>query len=224
MAVPPWATSRSAATPSAGLAVTPELPSDPPHSMARQILEAGCSVRTHELASGMQLIDGPRGRLDRAGDPALLLDIEGPRPMSAASCARCRWPSQRDEVLRLDQVLSEADLAAEPHDHVGRHVGMMGETREHALEDLVVGPFERQPATPFVGDGEDAVDIGEIPPPGAVAESVGDIPGRAGRAIHRADHGDVVPRADPSVGPEKAPKRPRPVRPGVSRAVPMAKA
>src|SRR3954470_20705080 len=51
-AVPPCATTRSAATPSAGLAVTPELPSDPPHSIARWIFEAGCPVRAHALASG----------------------------------------------------------------------------------------------------------------------------------------------------------------------------
>ncbi len=32
--------------------MTPELPSEPPHSIARLILEAGCLVRVHSFASG----------------------------------------------------------------------------------------------------------------------------------------------------------------------------
>ena len=104
---------------------------------------------------------------------------------------------QRDEMLRLDQVRGITHFAAEPHDHVRRHVGMMGKTREHALEDLMVESFKRQPAAPLVGDGEDAVDIGEIPPPGPIAEFVGDVARRAGRTIDRADHGDIVPRSRP---------------------------
>ena len=51
-AVPPLATTRSAAYPSAGLAVIPEFPSDPPHSSARQSLLAGCSVRRQASATG----------------------------------------------------------------------------------------------------------------------------------------------------------------------------
>ena len=50
--MPPAATSRSLATPSAGLAVMPELPSDPPHSSATQSFDAGCSVRRQAFASG----------------------------------------------------------------------------------------------------------------------------------------------------------------------------
>ena len=81
---------------------------------------------------------------------------------------------------------------------------MIGKPRQHALEDLVVGPFEGQPAAPFVGDGEHAVDVGKILAPGAVAKPVGDVARRARRAVHRADHGDVIPRADPAVGPQVA--------------------
>ncbi len=166
------------------------------------------------IGLGHELVNGPRGRLDRAGDPPLLLDIQRARPMGGLLVAVAVGRSQRDEMLRLDQVRRITHLAAEPHDHISRHVGMMGEARQHALEDLVVEPFKRQPAAPLVGDGEDAVDIGEISPPGPVAELVGDIAGRAGRAIHRADHGDVVACADPSVRAQIAAKRPRPVRPG----------
>ena len=74
--------------------------------------------------------------------------------------------AQRDQVLGLDQVLRVADLAAQADDDVGRHVGMVGEAGQDALEDLVVGPLERQPAAPLVRDGEDAVDVGELGLPG----------------------------------------------------------
>ena len=105
-------------------------------------------------------------------------------------------------MLGIDQVLSEADLAAQAHDHVGRDVGMVGETRQHALEDLMVGPLEGQSATPLVSDGEDAVNVGEILAPGAVAKSVRDVARRARRAIHRADDRDIIPGAHPAVGAE----------------------
>ncbi len=150
------------------------------------------------IGLGHELVNGPRGRLDRPGDPPFLLDIERAGPMYRLLLAVAVGRPQRDEMLRLDQVRRITDLAAEPDDHVRRHVGMMGKTREHALEDLMVEPFKRQPAAPLVRDGEHAVDIGEIPPPGPVAESVGDIPRSAGRAVDRADHGDVVPRARPA--------------------------
>ena len=46
--------------------------------------------------------------------------------------------------------------------HVGGDVRMVGEPRQHALERPVVGPLEGEAAAPFVGDGEDAVDVGEV--------------------------------------------------------------
>ena len=49
---------------------------------------------------------------------------------------------------------------------------MMGETRQHALEDLVVGPLERQAAASLVGDGENAVDIGKIAAASAPSRNV----------------------------------------------------
>ena len=88
----------------------------------------------------------------------------------------------------------------------------MGETGQHPLEDLMVEPFERQPAAPFVRDGEHAVDIGKLLLPTAVAEPIGDIPGRAGRTVDRTDHGDIVSRPDPTVRPRIAAKRPELLR------------
>ena len=105
-------------------------------------------------------------------------------------------------MLGLDQVLGVGHLAAQADDHVGRHVGVMGEAGQHALEDLVVRALERQPAASLVRDGEHAVDVGKLGPPAAVAEPVGDVPRRAGRAVDGADHGDVIPRSHPAVGAE----------------------
>ena len=121
--------------------------------------------------------------------------------------------AQRDEMLCLNQVRSITHLAAEPHDHIGRHVGMMGKAREHTFEDLMIEPFKWQPTSSLVGDREYAVDIGKIASPCSVAEFVRDIPGSAGRAIHRADHGDIIPCADPPIGAQIALKSPCPVGP-----------
>ena len=81
---------------------------------------------------------------------------------------------------------------------------MVGEPGQDALELLVVGAADLEAAAPLVGDGEDAVDVREVAPPVVAAEPLGDGPRGAGRAIHGADHGDVVARADPAVGPEIA--------------------
>ena len=94
---------------------------------------------------------------------------------------------------------------------------MVGKPGQHALEDLVIEPLERQPAASLVGDGEDAVDIGELRPPAAVAEPVGNGARGAGRAIDRADHRDVVARPDAAVGAKEAPERPEPLRRGHRR-------
>jgi hypothetical protein len=51
----------------------------------------------------------------------------------------------------------------------------MGKAGEHPFQDLVVRAFEREPAAPLVRDGEDAVDIGKILAPAAIAKTVGDI-------------------------------------------------
>ncbi len=89
---------------------------------------------------------------------------------------------------------------------------MMGETGQHPLEDLMVEPFKRQPAAPFMRDREHAVDIGKLLLPTAVTKPIGDIPRGAGRTVDRADHGDIVSRPDPTVRPRIAAKRPEPLR------------
>jgi len=59
----PCDTIRSAATPRAGLAVTPELPSDPRIRGRRSVFDAGCSVRVQGVRLGQQLMDGLHRRL-----------------------------------------------------------------------------------------------------------------------------------------------------------------
>jgi hypothetical protein len=98
----------------------------------------------------------------------------------------------------------EANLAAEADQHVSGHIRVIGEPGEDALELPVVGPLELEAASPLVGDGEDAVEVRIISPPGAVPEPIGDVLRDAGRAVHRADDREIVPRADPAIGPEDA--------------------
>ena len=188
--------------------------------MARQIFEAGCSVRFQELASGISSWT--------ARTAASTVRVIPPSSWMLSIRGRCGWagwfrpcsvaagPQQR-QVLGFDQVLGVGPLAAEPDDDVGGHVGMVGEPGQHPLEDLVVEPLERQSAAPLVRDREDAVDVGKVGSPAAVAEPVGDVPRGAGRAVDGADHRDVVPRAHPAVGAEIALKRPRPIGRGHRR-------
>ena len=57
---------------------------------------------------------------------------------------------------------SLADLATQADQHAGRDVGVVGEPSQHPLELDVVLASSRDAATPFVGDREDAVDVGEL--------------------------------------------------------------
>ena len=86
---------------------------------------------------------------------------------------------------------------------------MVGEPGQDSLKLKVVGASDRDAAAPFVRDGEDPVDVGEVAPPLGPSEAVGDEPRRARRAVHRADDDHVVPRPDPAVVAEIAAKRPR---------------
>ena len=52
--MPPWLTSRSEATPSAGLAVIPEYPSDPPHCMP--ITSSDTGIGSRRAASALAAI------------------------------------------------------------------------------------------------------------------------------------------------------------------------
>ena len=74
MLVPPWATSRSEATPRAGLAVTPLLPSEPPQLVPRMILLGRQPRPLHVVDPRQQLGDGPDAGLDRLADAAAFLD------------------------------------------------------------------------------------------------------------------------------------------------------
>src|SRR5271157_4805332 len=106
---------RSAATPSAGLAVTPELPSEPPHSIARQILEAGCWDRRHALASRICLAMECGGS-DGARDPAFFLDVQHSGPVRYGWLDPAGWraisrSTQERQLAGFDQMLSLGALA-----------------------------------------------------------------------------------------------------------------
>ena len=153
MLVPPWATSRSEATPRAGLAVTPLLPSEPPQLVPRMILSAGSCVRLHVVDARQQLGDGLHAGLDRLADAAAFLDGQHQRLLALEPLS---WISP----WSLDQVDGLAGLAAEADEDVGGDVGMLGEAGQRAVELVVVGAVVLHGAAGLVRDGHHAVDVG----------------------------------------------------------------
>ena len=84
MLVPPCCTSRSEATPRAGLAVTPLLPSEPPQLVPRMILSADRLRPPHVVDPRQQLGDGLDAGLDRLADAAALLNRDDERLFARA--------------------------------------------------------------------------------------------------------------------------------------------
>ncbi len=74
-------------------------------------------------------------------------------------------------------------------------VRMAGESRQRAVELLVIGSVELHPATLAVDDGDDAIHVREVLQNARLAHAVGDVLARARGAVHGADDGEVVPRA-----------------------------
>ena len=151
--MPPWATSRSEATPRAGLAVTPLLPSEPPQLVPRMILSAGKRRALHVVDLRQQFGDGLHAGLDRLADAAALLDGEDQRRLFPRAV-------ELDQALMLDQVDRLAGFAAEADEDVGGDVGMLGEAGQRAVELVVVGAVVLHGAAGLVRDGHDAIDVG----------------------------------------------------------------
>ena len=84
MLVPPWATIKSEATPRAGLAVTPLLPSEPPQLVPRMILSAVSGTRRTSLTRGSMSSDGLDAGVDRLADAAALLNGQHQRRFRAS--------------------------------------------------------------------------------------------------------------------------------------------
>ena len=194
MTVPPAATSMSLAAPSAGLAVMPELPSDPP-----QLVPRINSDKRHALAP--RVVD-PRqhlghqlaGGFDRLARAAHVLHAEhGRTPRVAGARA-----ADLHQLLIVEQVTERGRFAAQADQHIAADIRMPGHAAHHAIERGVPLAAELHSAAAAVREGHHAIDVG-IGLERLGIESGRDILADRGRAIHRRDHGDVVARAGSAV-------------------------
>src|SRR5262249_34169794 len=97
--------------------------------------------------------------------------------------------------LVLDQVDGLPRLAAEAHQDVAGHVGVLGEAGQRAVELVVVGAAVLHGAAGLVRDRHHAVHVGVAAQQVGGTELLGDVLAGAGRAVDGADDGDVVARA-----------------------------
>ena len=207
--MPPRPTRRSEATPSAGLAVMPEKPSEPPHSSATLSSEAGIGSREMALTSGrsawicstivaMVLVVPPVSWMVR------------PWKRSAPDEPKCRL-HPRD----LHHLAAEAD------EDRGADVRVRGVAPEHALQVVEAGAVGGHAAAGAVGEGDDAVDVGVVGEDAGGHHLLGGAADHRGRAVHRGADRDVVAGADLAVGAavahEGARRRPPGSRPGRPR-------
>ena len=119
----PAARSGRLATPRAGLAVTPLLPSEPPQLVPRMMCFAGSWHAPILVHPRQQLGDRLHAGLDRLADAAALLDGQHERLLLR--------PVERDQfqVLALDQVHRLPGLAAQADEDVRRRRSGAGRTR-----------------------------------------------------------------------------------------------
>ncbi len=162
------------------------------------------SVRVHSFASGSSWWTAAT-----AASTVLLIPL-------APGCSRTRGrrparpvchsfdPAQGDQILGLDETLRVADLCSRvQRSHKPPRWDGWRNRRGPRSSVLWSGPSNGMGASPLVGDREHAVDVGIILPPGVAPEPLGDVARGARRAVHRADHGEVIPRPHPPIGPEE---------------------
>jgi len=128
--------------------------------------------------------------LDRAADPAFLLDHEHGRSLDLAG------PPQ---VLALDESPRLGDLTAEAHDDVSGDVRMPRESRQDTLELQVLRPVRRHGASALVRECEHAVHrrvCGQL----VSSDSVRDATAYRCRAVGHTDDGHVVAGTHAPVG------------------------
>ncbi len=183
----------SLAKPRAGLAVTPEFPSEPPQFSPSTISLAGIGSRRTSLTSRQHGRDLAQRRLDRFRRAAAILDREHGRQLP--------WRRAKlHQSTMLDQVRQRGRLAAQADQQEAADVGMPSKPGQDARELLMVLAAVLQAAAPLVHQRQDAVHVGKVGQQCPI-EPLGDVLACRGRAIHGRDHGQVVARGGLAVGP-----------------------
>ena len=169
-------------------------------------VRASALQRHHQLRGGDRLADGSIGdrqqpndrldsALDRRGIPAVVLDRDHRGRVGG-------------EVSMLDHVRRLVDLAAQTEDHVGGDVRMVHDAGERALELAQAARADVRAAPSLVRKADHPVDIREACEHAGACDLFDHGDRRRRGAVDRREHGDVVARPDPSVGPAEALKRP----------------
>ena len=155
--MPPWATSRSAATPRAGLAVTPLLPSEPPQLVPRMSF-AG---RQLDALDVVDLAAAARRRRRRRPRPSCRCrrtpGSSAPVGCFATVSSCITWPLLVDQVRRLARLAAEAD-----EDVRRRRSGARANPASVRSSCLWSGPSYCIPQPPLWVIAHDAVDVREI--------------------------------------------------------------
>jgi hypothetical protein len=139
----------SIAAPSAGLAVMPEKPSEPPHS--RPILmwlpaRAGAAG----VGLGQHLLDGADAGLDGLARAAHFLHHHGAQQAALL------------QALRIHQVRDLVALAAQADDQHAGQVGMARVAGQRAAQQVEVRAGRRHAAAGGLREGGDAVDVRKV--------------------------------------------------------------
>src|SRR6218665_161342 len=141
MAVPPWRTRMSIAAPSAGLALMPEKPSEPPHSSPMQRWLALTLLRRAALASGSisSTARMPASMVARGPAVSCITSVRGGRAGGGAADFLHDQRAQGlagAQALRLDQRIDLVALAAQANDEHARQVGVARVARERAAQQI----------------------------------------------------------------------------------------
>ena len=156
MTVPPAATSMSLATPSAGLAVMPEFPSDPPHLVPSTNWLAGNGSRRAVVGARQHLRHQLDRRLDGLLRATLILHAEHRRALRRAVAADLHEP------LIVQQITHRAGLAAQANQHEAADVRMPGDAAHHAVENLMMLARVLHAAASLMREGRHAIDIRKL--------------------------------------------------------------
>lgn len=101
-------------------------------------------------------------------------------------------------MIVLNQRADLVDLASQADEEIAADVRMSSDAGQRALQQHVVLAADARRAAEAVRDGDDPVHIGEVGQQ-LRREVVGDAANCMRRAVHRADHRDVVARADTAI-------------------------
>ncbi len=147
IAVPPWRTRMSIAAPSAGLAVMPEKPSEPPHSRPIFRWLALTGSRLTALAAG--------SISSIAAMPAAM--VARVPPVSCMTSVRTF--GARLQALRLDQAGDLVALAAQADDQHAGQVRVARVAGDRATQHVEVIARRRHAAAAGLRERGDAVDV-----------------------------------------------------------------